>query len=130
MIVLDASAVVEFLLGSDAGKRVHGRLIRAGGTAHAPHLVDVEVASSLRRLVRLGQMTSARAKAALDDLGDLSLHRYPHTLLMPGIWALRDNASAYDAAYLALAEVLRAPLLTRDARLAGIPGHAAKVELI
>jgi predicted nucleic acid-binding protein len=95
-----------------------------------PHLIDVEVASVLSRFIRRGQIEPERGEQAIDDLGIFPLARYPHHVMLTRMWALRENASAYDAAYLALAELLSAPLVTCDERLAGIPGHTAAVEVI
>ncbi|HVC10084.1 MAG TPA: hypothetical protein VNE59_00470 [Burkholderiales bacterium] len=75
-------------------------------------------------------MTPLRGEEALEDLTDLPLERYPHQPLLPRIWDLRSNATAYDAAYLALAEALGATLVTRDAALASVPGHSVRVEVI
>jgi predicted nucleic acid-binding protein len=128
VIVLDASAAVEFVLGTPSGEQVGARIARPGETLHAPHLIDIEVASVLRRWVRQGQLTAERGWQAVADLQDLMLVRYPHGVLLERIWELRSNASAYDAAYLALADVLDAPLVTCDRRIVGIPGHRAAVE--
>ena len=130
MIVVDASALLEVLLRTPAATAVESRLFAAGETLHAPHLLDVEVAQVLRRYVALGQIDAARAREALDDLADFPFRRYPHDLLLPRIWDLRHNLTAYDAAYVALAEALDAALITRDERLAGAPGHRARVEVI
>ena len=130
MIVLDASAALEFLLGSSRGQRVRARMSEREDTLHAPHIIDLEVVNALRRLVRAGHVDESRAHGAIADLHDFSLRRYPHGPLVPRIWELRSNASAYDASYLALGEALGAPLLTCDARVAGIPGHRAQVEVI
>lgn len=130
MIVVDASAALETLLRTEACAAVDALLFAPGETLAAPHLLDLEVAQVLRRYVAAGEITPARGRAALDDLADLPLERYPHDLLLSRIWALRDNLTAYDAAYVALAEALDAPLLTRDRRLAGAAGHGAKVELV
>lgn len=129
MIVLDASAVVELLLDSPKGERVRARISRTV-TLHAPHLLDLEVAQALRRYERVGTLSPERARGALSDLSDMPVERYPHDPLLPRIWALRRNATAYDAAYLALAEALEAPLLTADARLGSVPGHDARVEVL
>lgn len=84
----------------------------------------------IRRFAASGDIDDARGRSALVDLADFPLRRYPHELLLPRIWELRNNMTAYDAAYVALAEGLGAPLLTRDRRLAATPGHRAEVELI
>ena len=97
---------------------------------HAPHLLDIEVTQVLRRLVRQKEITLARADQALEDLSHLVLERHDHLSLVPRIWQLRDSLTAYDAAYVALAEALDAPLLTSDAKLAGAHGHRATIELI
>ncbi len=128
MIVLDASAVVELLLRTDAGVRLAARLADPEVTLHAPHLLDVEVAQVLRRLVLARQLSAERAAEALERLAELDLQRYPHDLFVPRVWELRQNLSAYDATYVALAEALDAALLTTDARLAHARCHEAKVE--
>jgi predicted nucleic acid-binding protein len=129
LIVLDASAAVEVLLQTAAGAPMTGRLLNPAESLHAPHLLDVEVAQILRRFVRRGELAPDRARQALDDLVSLPLERYPHEILMSRVWMLRENLTAYDAAYVALAEVLEATLLTRDGRIARAPGHAARVEV-
>ncbi len=128
MIVVDASALLEVLLQTEASSVVEARLF-GGSTLHAPHLLDLEVAQVLRRYERSGVLTAQRAREALDDLADLRIERYPHALFLSRIWALRANATAYDTCYLALAEALDAPLLTMDRRLASVPGHGAVVEI-
>jgi predicted nucleic acid-binding protein len=90
----------------------------------------VEVTQGLRRLVRAGEVSPDRAAEALADLADFDLHRHPHLDLLARAWKLRDNVTAYDAMYVALAEALDAPIVTCDAPLAGAPGHGATVELI
>lgn len=130
MIVLDASVVLEVLLRMPAGVALEERLFRAEETLHAPHLIDVEVAQVLRRYALAGDVDAERCRAALEDLAGFSLTRYPHDFLMQRAWDLRANLSAYDAVYVALAEALDAPLLTRDQRLANAPGHGARVELV
>jgi predicted nucleic acid-binding protein len=129
LIVVDASAVLEVLLRSDRGKRLEERLLTGRQSLHAPHLLDLEVAQVLRRFAAAGVLRAERGREALADLEDLPLHRYPHDFLLPRIWDLRRNVTAYDAAYLALAETLVAPLVTCDARLASIPGHKARIEV-
>jgi predicted nucleic acid-binding protein len=111
------------------GARIEDRLLSGGDSLHAPHLLDVEVAQVLRRYAAAGNVTSERGRQALADFGDFAIHRYPHDVLLPRIWELRHNVTAYDAAYLALAEALDAPLVTCDGRLASAPGHAADVEV-
>jgi len=130
MIVADASAIVEMLLVSAVGRRLQQRLFAPGETLHAPHLVDVEVAHALRRYCLGGTMAPSRGQAALEVLAGLRLIRHRHEALLPRIWELRDNLTAYDAAYVALAEALGAPLVTRDAALARSTGHSAAVELV
>lgn len=130
MIVVDASALVEVLLRSDTGMVIEERIFRDGETLHAPALLDVEVAQVLRRYVVRAEMTAPRARAALEIAAAFPIERYTHELFLPRIWELRDNLTAYDAAYVALAEALRASLLTCDARLGAAPGVRAKVEII
>jgi predicted nucleic acid-binding protein len=130
MIVVDASAVLEVLLRTPAATAVEKRLFDPSQTLHAPHLLDVEVAQVVRRYAANGDLDDERGRAALADLADLPLRRYPHDFLLPRVWDLRNNLTAYDAVYVALAEVLDAPLLTRDKRLAAAPGHHARVELL
>lgn len=129
MIVLDASAVVDWLLQTSAGQSVEKRIYSRSETLHAPHLLDLEVTQVLRRLALQGVVSTHRANEALRDLLDLRITRYPHLVLLPRIWQLRHNFSAYDAAYIVLAEKLGAAFVTRDARLASTSGHAAAVEL-
>lgn len=129
MIVLDASAVIEILLQTEVGAPLSERLLTLESSLHAPHLLDVEVAQVLRRLVREGQLTAERASEALLDLRDLPVERYSHEILLPRIWSLRHNLTAYDATYVALTELLGATLLTRDSRISRAPGHSAHVEV-
>lgn len=129
MIVLDASAVIELLLQTATGRRVARRIAPRSQGLHAPHLIDVEVLQVLRRYEAKGAVSSERATEAVADLAQLDLRRHPDDVLSSRVWELRANVTAYDAAYLALAEALRAPLLTTDARLARAPGHRATVEI-
>jgi predicted nucleic acid-binding protein len=129
LIAVDASAILEVLLRTDRGSRIEDRLLSRGDSLHAPHLLDVEVAQVLRRYAAAGNVSSERGLQALADLVDFPIHRYSHDLLLPRIWELRHNVTAYDAAYLVLAETLAAPLVTCDGRLASAPGHAARVEV-
>jgi predicted nucleic acid-binding protein len=127
MIVVDASAILELLLNTTTGSRVAARLFAGGETLHAPHLLDLEVAQVLRRYSRSGELSPERSREALLDFLDLPVNRYPHDLLLNRIWELRHILTAYDAAYVALAEALGAPLLTRDQRLASTAGHVAEI---
>jgi predicted nucleic acid-binding protein len=130
MIVVDASAVLEALLRTPAARAVERRLFESSQTLHAPHLLDVEVAQVVRCYAANGEIDVERGRTALADLADFPLHRYPHDFLLPRVWDLRNNLTAYDAMYVALAEALDAPLLTRDKRLAASPGHHARIELV
>ncbi len=127
MIVLDASALLEWLLQTPAGERVRQRI--AAESLHVPHLLDLEVAQVLRRFCAAGLVSSRRAEESLEALREVPLLRHAHAPLLPRIWSLRAHLSAYDAAYVALAEALDAPLLTRDARISAATGHTARVEL-
>ena len=130
MIVVDASALLEVLLNTVAGRKIGERLFDGNDTLHAPHVLDLEVMQVLRRYTLSGQMDAERSQDALQDLADLPLNRYPHDVFIFRIWALRRNLTAYDAAYIALAEALDAPLITRDAAMARASGHRARIELI
>jgi predicted nucleic acid-binding protein len=130
MIVADASAILEILLRTDAAERVELRLFASEERIHVPHLLDLEVAQVLRRYTLRGDLTPARAIEALEVFGHLPLVRYPHEPLLGRIWDLKHNLTAYDAAYVVLAEALGANLITRDAALASAGGHSATVELL
>jgi predicted nucleic acid-binding protein len=130
MIVVDASAILETLLRTPAATAVESWLFAPSQTLHVPHLLDVEVAQVVRRYAANREIDVERGRMALADLADFPLHRYPHDILLPRVWDLRNNLTAYDAIYVALAEVLDAPLLTRDKRLAASPGHYARIELV
>ena len=129
MIVLDASAAVEWLLQTSAGRQIENRIYSRQESLAAPHLLDVEVAQVLRRLVREAQISTRRAEEAIQDLIDLRIVRFPHYLFLPRTWQLRHNLTAYDAIYVSLAESLRATLITRDTRLSSASGHSAVVEI-
>ena len=129
MIVLDASAAVELLLATVRGDAVRRRISDSDETVHAPHLIDIEVAQVLRRLLRVGIIGVERAAEAISDLIEYPLTRYPHDALLPRVWDLRGALTAYDAVYIALAEGLGAPLLTFDRGLASASGHRARIEV-
>jgi predicted nucleic acid-binding protein len=129
VIVLDASAAIDWLLQTAAGQQIESRIYAYSESVHAPHLLDLEVAQVLRRLVREGSISAPRADQAIQDLTDLRVTRHPHFVFLPHIWRLRHNLSAYDAAYVALTEKLNATLITRDTRLASASGRAVNIEL-
>lgn len=110
MIVVDASALLEFLLQTPLGTSVEAPLFRNHDEFHSPHLADVEVTQGLRRLVRTGDVSPDRAAEAIADLTDVDLHRHAHLDLLTRVWKLREDMTAYDAMYVALAEALEAPL--------------------
>ncbi len=130
MIVVDASAMTEFLLQTPLGARVEARLFSDADEFHAPHLIDVEVAQALRRLVRTGDVGAKRAEEAMADLTDFELRRHAHVDLLARVWELRNNLTSYDATYIALAEALASPLVTCDGPLGTAPGHRVRVDVI
>jgi predicted nucleic acid-binding protein len=130
VIVLDASAAIEWLFRSPKGLKIDKRISPPSESLHAPHLLDLEITQVLRRFVRDKAITEDRALESLDDLADLPLRRYPHDFLLPRVWDLRATLTAYDAVYVALAELLDAPLLSCDRRIASASGHRASVEVV
>jgi predicted nucleic acid-binding protein len=130
VIVIDASALLEVLLRTRRAPGIETWLFGTLQSLHAPHLLDIEVAQVIRRFAMAREIDVERAQAALDDLMGFPIWRHPHDFLLPRVWALRDNFSAYDAAYVALAEVLEATLLTRDRRLAAAARQHVSVELV
>ena len=130
MIVLDASALVELILDTPTGQLVAARIADPAEGLHAPHLADIEVAQALRRYVREGDIDAETAVVALDDFRALDLQRHAHEPLLERIWELRQNLTAYDAVYVALAEVLDASLVTCDGPLSRAPAIAGRVELL
>lgn len=128
MLVVDTSAILDALAASDPAPGLVARLSN-DGDLHAPHLIDVEILHALRALTMRGEITDDRAVDARSDFADTALLRYPHEPLSDRIWELRHNLSAYDAAFVALAEALDTPLVTCDARLASSSGHGARIEL-
>lgn len=129
MIVLDASAAIDWLLQNDVGLKIEKRIFERKESLHAPHLLDVEVAQVMRRMVRARAVSVERADQLLEDLFSLRLTRYLHFIFLPQIWRLRDNLSAYDAAYVVLAQELGAGLITCDARLASASPRGVNVEV-
>ncbi len=129
MIVVDASVATEAVAGSsERNLRALSRI--TGEAALAPHVLDLEVASALRGLVRRGELAEPIARSGLRHLAVLPIARVPHEPLLERCWELRDNLTVYDAAYVALAEATGATLLTSDQRLAQAPGIRCKVELL
>lgn len=127
MIVADASAVLEFLLGSSRGRAVEEHFLDEPDYVQVPALLDAEVAQVLRRMVVAGVVEQTRARATIEILADMPLQRHLLPSLLPRIWELKANLTAYDAAYVALAEALACPLLTFDEKLRRAPGHTARV---
>lgn len=129
MLVIDASAVMEVLMATPSGFEIEEHLFVSGEPLAAPHLIDVEVLHVLRRFHSAGLLTAERSGQALEDFGDLAITRYGHELLRPVMWRMRSNLTAYDAAYVALAEVLDAPVVTCDGQLARSKGHDVTFQL-
>ena len=125
MIVVDASTAVSGLLRAGPAR---SRL--AGHALHAPHLLDTEVSDAIRKLVLRQRLTADEAGGALAGWKLLGLHRYPTIGLIDRIWELRHNVSAYDAAYIALAEALGCNLVTADQRLASASGPRCTIEIV
>jgi predicted nucleic acid-binding protein len=130
LIVVDCSALFDALIQTPRSAAIVERIFADEESLFAPHLIDVEITHVLRRYVLKRQLSVADGARALEDLDDIPIRRYPHGILIPRIWELRDNLTAYDAAYVALAEMIDAPLLTRDAALASTSGHRAQIELV
>jgi predicted nucleic acid-binding protein len=130
VIVLDASALVELLLNTPAGQTISSRINDPALGIHIPHLADVEVAQALRRYVLKGELDEGEAARALADLRALDLQRHAHEPMIDRVWELRKNVGAYDATYIAVAEVLDTILLTCDGPLARAPGMTARVEFV
>lgn len=129
MIVLDASAAIDFLLRDETTFDWIEQRLRVGGQLAAPHLLDTEVAHTLRKHALGGRLDEGRAAEALVDLNDLPLERYAARPLLERIWALRRNLSAHDATYVALAEALDATLITTDRRLLDLPATVSSAAI-
>ena len=128
--MLDASAALAAFLGTGVNfTSIRARIEAPGESLHAPHLLDVEMPHALRGLVLRGDVSRARSEEVREDFASLRWSRYSHVAFLDRIWELKDNLTAYDAAYVALAETLSAPLVTTDARLARAPGIRAEVEV-
>lgn len=127
MLVIDASAVVDLLLEQPVNDRLRVR-VAVADELHAPHLIDLEVLSVVRRLCAAGKLSGDAAGVALQHFGLLPISRYPHEPLRSRIWALRHELTVNDASYVALAEALQLPLITSDGRMARSHGHHATVE--
>jgi predicted nucleic acid-binding protein len=130
MIVPDASVIADLLLNTNGATRIRARIFDAGETLHAPGVLDLEVAQVLRRHAARRAISPHRGRWSIALLRLFPITRYPHEMLLGRIWQLRDNLTAYDAAYVALAEGLNAILLTRDSRIARATGHKAQIEVI
>ena len=130
MIVVDASVAIDLLLRAPGAERLTERVVTTGEALHAPHLLDVEVTQVLRRHAMGGRLSAARGQAALNLLRAMPIVRHGHAALTARAWALRTNLTAYDAVYVALAELLDATLLTRDERLGAAPGNRARIEVV
>ncbi|RZV41755.1 MAG: PIN domain-containing protein [Acidimicrobiia bacterium] len=130
MIVADASVLLEALVGGGPRAEVVRGRLGVARQVHVPHGVDLEVAHALRRLVARELVGEALAVTAIDQLQRLPLNRYPHVPFLDRIWELRATVTPYDAAYVALAEAVDAPLITLDQRLAGATGPACPIEVI
>lgn len=129
VLVVDASAIAEMLLGTAKGRRV-AEVIGTDHSLHAPELLSLEVSNVLRGLIRTAQIDVVEAEQVVVELSSLGIEYYEHLAFLPRVLALRDNLTAYDASYVALAEVLDVPLLTCDAKLARSPGHRADVHIV
>jgi len=130
MLVVDASCLLELLLRFTGSEAIQQRLFAREQSLCAPQLIDIEVSHVLRRYWLAKELSAKRGSEAIADLEDFPLERFPHTVLLPRIWQLRNNLTAYDAAYVALAEAIDAPLVTCDAKLARSTGHRATIEVL
>jgi predicted nucleic acid-binding protein len=129
-VVVDASALVDLFIGRPGAGSIFERLFRGRVQLHAPHSIDGEVLSAIFKLWRRRLLTDQHVDEIVDIYGGLTIERHLTTHLLDRIWRLRHNVSPYDAAYVALAESLNLPLLTRDARLSRSSGHTATIEYI
>jgi predicted nucleic acid-binding protein len=130
LIVIDASLALEIAIAAPAGRAVNDRLEAENHAIAAPEIIELEVLQTLRRLCRQGLLDQSGAGMALRIFGAMEIERYSHAPLRRRIWELRDNLTAYDAAYVALAELLDAPLWTRDEKFRSVPGHGVRIEIL
>ncbi|MEO0982276.1 MAG: type II toxin-antitoxin system VapC family toxin [Pseudomonadota bacterium] len=130
MIVIDASLALEVALATTDGEDASERLRDKGLALAAPEIIELEVLQALRRLARLDRIDASAADNALNILSAMEIERFSHRPLRTRIWEMRDNLTAYDAAYFALAELLDAPLWTRDRKFRDVPRHAARIEIV
>ncbi|MFZ5619260.1 MAG: type II toxin-antitoxin system VapC family toxin [Pseudomonadota bacterium] len=130
MIVIDASLALELFLVTPRAASIEKRLDDAGRGLVAPEVIDLEILQTLRRLARDNRLPAFRVEAALDIFRHAPIERYSHRLLHARIWALKENLTAYDAAYFALAELIDAPLWTRDEKFRSVPGHGVRIEIL
>ena len=130
MIVVDASLVLDLIIVTPAAKDIQLKLAAADKPLHAPEVLDLEVLQALRRQLRLKHLSPERAGIALEIFNSLPIKRESHQRLIARIWALRDNLTAYDAAYIALAEAMEAPVWTRDRKYVGAAIHRAEVVVL
>jgi predicted nucleic acid-binding protein len=128
VLVVDTSAILDAIAAREAAPGLVARLSE-DGDLHAPHLIDVEILHALRRMTMRGEISDDRAADARSDFADTAIVRYPHEPLSDRMWELRQNLTAYDAAFVALAESLAVPLITCDGRLASANDHRAQIEL-
>lgn len=129
MQVVDASVVIDALVPAGRLGQIAAAKIKSDDNV-APELLDIEVLHALRGMVRRASLSEPAARLIVNSLDALGIVRRPHLPLLPRVWELRDNLTAYDATYVALAEALRCPLVTSDARLASAPGIRCEVEVI
>jgi predicted nucleic acid-binding protein len=130
VIVLDASLALDLALVTPESAALAARVRPRSRELAAPELIDLEILQALRRQLHLKRLDRTRAREALDIFESFTIERFSHRTLSPRIWALRDSLTAYDAAYFALAEMLDAPLWTRDEKLRSAPGGRTRVEVV
>jgi predicted nucleic acid-binding protein len=130
VIVLDASVAVALLLNTPPSAKELRTILASDPEIHAPHLLDAEVAQTLRRFVHSGDLDAHRSLVALSRLAELPITLHAHGPFLARTFELRDNVTVYDGLYIALAEALRAILVTKDRRLARAPGTRAEIRVV